>query len=306
MRSRPRWRWLGLALLSLLAISCGKSPESSDVPVAAGTGSSALEKAFTVKGVVREVPPDHRTLVIRHEEIPGYMPRMTMELTLLNPEEATNLTAGDEIEFRLVARSDDHFIDRVRRLGTKVADAALVAPSPVKVEAELRPGDELPDFGMLMEDGKVERLAGYRGKAVAFTFFFTRCPLPDFCPRMNKNLAEARKILAASSEAPTNWMILSVSFDAEFDRPAVLALHAKTYRGEDSGGWRFGAMDPKDLTALAPRLDLLIVKETGSFSHNLRTVVVDTQGRIFKQFDGNQWTADELADAIRGAATGKR
>jgi cytochrome oxidase Cu insertion factor (SCO1/SenC/PrrC family) len=37
-------------------------------------------------------------------------------------------------------------------------------------------------------------------------------------------------------------------------------------------------------------------------SHNLRTVVLDPRGKIFRQLDGNQWTPQQLADAIREAA----
>ncbi|MBL9134548.1 MAG: copper-binding protein [Verrucomicrobiales bacterium] len=292
----------GLGFLSLWVVSCGQ-PAGTEANVGAGGGS---ERSFQVKGVVREIPPARQTLVIRHEAIPGYMPRMTMELTLANTNEAAELVVGDEIEFRLVARAEDHFIDQIRRLGTRspVEAAAGSAVKPEGTDEELKPGDMLPDFGMLMENGTAARFSNHRGTAVAFTFFFTRCPLPDFCPRMNKNLADARRILLGSTEAPTNWMLLSLSFDAEFDRPAVLALHAKTYRGEQADRWLFGAVEAKDLAVLAPRLDLKITREAGSYSHNLRTVVVDAGGRIFRQFDGNQWTPGELADALRGAASG--
>lgn len=301
---------IGVALCAagMLLVSCGKSSESGGTAGGAAEANAAGEKSFTVKGVVREVPADPRTLVIRHEAIPGYMPKMTMELTLANTNEAAGLAVGDEIEFRLVARTDDHFIDRIRRLGTTSAPAVVTNASvqaPAAAE-ELKPGDAVPDFGLATENGAADRLSNHRGSAVAFTFFFTRCPLPDFCPRMNKNLAEARKILLEASDAPTNWLFLSLSFDPEFDRPALLSLHAKMYRGENADRWLFGAMDSKDLTMLAPRLDLKIIKEGGSYSHNLRTVVVDPQGRMFKQFDGNHWTSGELADAMRGAAAGKR
>lgn len=299
-------RALLVGILSLWLVSCGRSPESTDAGVEAGEG----EKSFRVKGVIREVPPELRTLVIRHEAIPGYMPRMTMELTLANTNEAAGLAVGDEIEFRLVARAEDHFIDQIRRLGTQSADVprsgTAVTTNAAMAGEELKPGDAMPDFGMQMENGETDRLSQHRGKAVVFTFFFTRCPLPDFCPKMNKNLAEARSLLLSSAEAPTNWLFLSLSFDPEFDRPAVLSLHAKTYRGENADRWLFGAIETRDLAELAPRLDLKIVREQGSFSHNLRTVVVDTGGRVFRQFDGNQWTPGELADALRGAAKSPR
>jgi len=142
-----------------------------------------------------------------------------------------------------------------------------------------------------------------QGRAVAFTFFFTRCPLPDFCPRMNQNLAATRRILLSNATSPTNWILLSLSFDPDFDRPEVLRAHGRTYRGEDPRNWLFAVADAETLRFLAPRIDLRLAREGGSISHNLRTVVLDTTGRISRQFDGNRWTAAELAAAVAEAAT---
>jgi protein SCO1/2 len=142
------------------------------------------------------------------------------------------------------------------------------------------------------------RFSDFRGKALAFTFFFTRCPLPDYCPRMNNNFKEARALLLSQPNTPTNWQFLCVSFDAEFDKPAHLANYAKMFRGDDEGRWLFASASPDALAELAPRLDLKVAREAGSFSHNLRTVVLDPQGRVHKQFDGNEWTPRQLADAL--------
>jgi len=170
------------------------------------------------------------------------------------------------------------------------------------VAPELKPGDALPDQEFLSETGSRVRLSDFRGRSLAFTFFFTRCPLPDYCPRMNKNFREARDLLLRLPDSPTNWQFLCVSFDAAFDQPAILAAYSKMFRGDNPDRWLFAAASPAALAELAPRLDLKVAREAGSFSHNLRTVVLDPQGRIFKQFDGNEWTAPQLAEAVAQAA----
>jgi len=146
------------------------------------------------------------------------------------------------------------------------------------------------------------RLADFRGHPVAFTFFFTTCPLPDYCPRMNRNFAEARSILATATNAPTRWQLLSISFDSGFDTPQRLASYAQVYRGNDSAHWLFLVASTNTLAGLAPKVDLSFWQEGGSFSHNLRTVVLNAQGKIFRQFDGNDWTPQQLANAITDAA----
>ena len=167
---------------------------------------------------------------------------------------------------------------------------------------ELKVGDALPDETLTAEDGRTIRLSDFHGRALAFTFFFTSCPLPDFCPRMNKNFAEARQLLTADTNAPANWQFLSISFDPTLDRPEVLGGYAGLYRAGDTNRWLFAVGETNALANLAPQLDLHFWREGGSISHNLRTVVLDTNGRITHQFDGNDWTAQDLANAIREAA----
>jgi len=155
---------------------------------------------------------------------------------------------------------------------------------------------------LIAEDGRQVQFSDFRGEAVAFTFFFTRCPLPTYCPLMNRNFAAARDLILSKPNAPTNWELLSISFDPEYDTPQVLASFGGFYRNGNPAHWLFAAATTKTLAALAPGLDLMVVHQGSSISHNLRTVVLDPKGRIYCQFDGNQWTPQELADALLSAA----
>jgi protein SCO1 len=56
-----------------------------------------------------------------------------------------------------------------------------------------------------------------------------------------------------------------------------------------------------EITAIGEQFGLSFWREAGSISHNLRTVVLDPKGRVFKIFPGNEWTAMMLADAMKQA-----
>ena len=137
---------------------------------------------------------------------------------------------------------------------------------------------------------------------MALTFFFTRCPLPNYCPLMNRNFAQTRKLLLANPKAPANWEFLSISFDPEFDQPGVLSSYAGFYRDNNADRWLFAAAPPATLAQLAPPLGLVVMRQDSNISHNLRTVVVDPQGRLYRQFNDNLWTPQQLAEAIRDAS----
>ncbi len=266
--------------------------------------ASPTEQVFDVRGVVRSVPEGGHTLVVRHEEIPDYMPAMTMELNVRDTNELTGLQRDDEITFQLVATADTHWIQNLKRIGRSATSAVVTnMPPGFQLVKELEPGDTVPDYSFVAEDGRTVHFSDFRGRAVAFTFIFTRCPLPDFCPRMGNNFAAARELLLTSAPAITNWQFISISFDPEHDQPEVLRDYAKFYRHENADRWLFTTASHEVLNKFGPELDLIVApEEGGSISHNLRTVVLDTQGRIQEQFNGNQWTVEALVDAIKQAA----
>ena len=260
--------------------------------------------SYPARGVIRELAADRKTATIRHEAIPGFMPKMTMTFTVLQPTELTGLQVGNSVAFRLHVTEDDHWIDGVRRQGQPGASApAPTGAKPSQVTApSLQPGDLMPELELLDEQGRTRNLREFRGHAVALTFIFSRCPLPNFCPRMSKHFSRARQQLLARPQGPTNWQFLSLSFDPEFDTPRVLTRYARTYRADNPDRWLFASVEPAVLDTLAPQLDFQFARTDGSFSHNLRTVVLDASGRIQRAFDGSDWTPDDLAAALTAGA----
>jgi protein SCO1 len=279
-------------LAGLLAAGC--KPNS-----VALANPPATNQTYAVRGVIQQIPPGRRHVTIKHEKIPGYMAAMTMDFSVRDTNTLAGFAAGDEITFTLVVTVDDDWIENLRRTG-KVGGVSG-PPGWRAVEPELAVGDTLPDYGFTSENGQLVKLSDFRGRAVAFTFFFTSCPLPEYCPRMNKHFAEAREILLRDTNAPANWQLLSISFDSSFDSPQILANYAEIYRGTNAGRWLFAVASSNTLASLAPKVDLNFWRENGSITHNLRTVVLDGGGKIFRQFDGNDWTPQDLADAIRDA-----
>jgi protein SCO1/2 len=287
----------GISLVLLAMVGC--KPESAEAPP--GTPAAAA-KIYEVRGVVQQIAADGRKATIKHEKIPGYMAAMTMDFSIRNTNELNGIAPNDEITFKLAVTETEDWIEDVRFVAhhiTEVTNGVFTFHVPTQ---QLKPGEMLPDYEFTSEAGKGVRLSTFRGSAVAFTFFFTACPLPEFCPRMNRNLAEARRLILAQTNAPMNWQLLSVSFDADFDKPEILGGYGSFYRGTDTNRWLFTVASTNTLAELAPKVGLNFWRDGGSISHNLRTVVLDVDGKIFQQFDGNDWTAQELADAIVAAA----
>src|SRR5712692_10376417 len=213
-------------LLACLALSC--RPHAPQA-VSTRTGSSTNLRVFMVKGVVKEVKPDGTSAVIKHEAIPDYMEAMTMPFNVMAPKELAGIEAGDEISFRLLVAEDESWIDHVIKRGKSARESAPSPPPPSSPVPSAAGRHPLLDYKFTNELGQAVSLNDFKGQALAYTFFFTRCPIPDFCPRLSKNFQEASQKLSTLPQAPTNWHLLSISFDTQFDTPAVLSAYARQY-----------------------------------------------------------------------------
>jgi protein SCO1/2 len=274
------------------------------VVTAPGVGSNT--NSYSATGVVEKIASDLRQITIHHQNIPNYMMEMTMDFSVRDTNELSGISPGDQITFTLVVTENDEWVGNIHRTGHIAAGATNTMSMPMEAShnmamPELKPGDPFPDYKLKAEDGREIHLSDFRGNALAFTFFFTRCPLPDYCPRMNNYFGETRKILSSDSNGPTNWQFLSISFDQKYDTPKVLRNYAGVYRGDDTNRWLFASASSNVLVDAAMHLELMVMRQGNSFAHNVRTVVLDPQGRYFKEFDDNQWTPQELADAITQA-----
>ncbi len=154
------------------------------------------------------------------------------------------------------------------------------------------------------ELGQAVSLSDFHGQALAVTFFFTRCPMPNFCPRLSKNFQEASQMLAADKTLPTNWHFLSVTFDPDFDTPAVLQAYGERY-GYDAGHWSFLTGPPAKVTELAHLSGVTMDPEGSLFSHNFRTLIIDAAGKLQMVFpmggDISEAIASEVRKAVRPA-----
>ena len=273
--------------------------------MAAKSSSSTNRQTFEVKGVIKELKPDGKTAVIKHEEIPNYMPAMTMPFVVKKTNELANLQAGDTVAFRMVVTDDDGWIENVVKTASAATNAAPVVESFRRVRDvdPLNPGDQMPDYRFVNELGKEVKLSDFKGQVVALTFIFTQCPYPLFCPKLSSNFSEAYKKLQANKTGVTNWHLFSLSFDVAHDTPSVLKTYAEKYE-YNPARWNFLTGEMIDVDAITEQFGMHFSRsKTGiGFDHNLRTVVLTPEGRVSEMLIGNEWKSDDLVLLIEQAA----
>ena len=254
---------------------------------------------YELRGQVLAVDPVRQELTIKHGDIRGFMPGMTMPFKVHDTKLLAGRTAGDLVTATLVVRDDAAYLSAV----TTTGHSALTEPPPVRTMDVLEDGAPVPDVRLIDDSGATRSLSDWRGRVLAVTFVYTRCPLPDFCVRMDRNFAAAQRAIVEDSTLRDRSALLSISFDPQNDTPAVLAEHARDV-GADARVWRFATGDAETVTRFAGRFGVSVFREgTGpeGLTHNLRTAVIKPDGTLSTILNGNDWTVSALLDAMRHA-----
>jgi protein SCO1/2 len=252
---------------------------------------------YSVHGILQSYDASRRQATISHEAIPGYMPAMTMPFDVGDPGALAGLAPGAALDFHLNVTPAAAWIDHIQP-GAQ-AGAAPFAHVQAAPAAELQPGDPMPDVAFVNQLGAPAALRDFRGRAVAITFIYLRCPLPNYCPLLNRNFQAAQALLN-QLEPGKPWSLLSVSLDPAHDTPEALQSFAQGFQAQPEH-WSFLSGPLESVRLLGNAVGLEFSDQGGVISHNLRTAVIDPAGRLRKVFKGNEWTPQELVAEVRAA-----
>jgi len=156
----------------------------------------------------------------------------------------------------------------------------------------------MPPFSLTNQNGERISLETFRGQPFLLTFVFTRCPVPNFCPRMSNNFEELQTSIKTGSDSLAKTLLLSVTLDPNYDTPKVLSDYA-AFHHADPGIWTFATGDEKVIDSLTRGFSVYRQTEGGTISHGLATALINRDGRIERIWRGNAWTPAEVTQAVQ-------
>lgn len=243
-------------------------------------------KHYKAQGIVLAVDRAGRTVTISHRAIPHYMEAMTMPFQAGPAEDLTRLAPGSRIDFQLRVSHASTSVRRIRVQQTKLDDIPLPKP-----EGKIAVGDAAPDFSLTDQDARAIKLSDFRGQVVALDFIYTRCPMPDVCPRLSANFARLQKRYASKI------VLLSITLDPEYDTPAVLTDYAHRWRA-DPHTWRFLTGAPEEIRKIAGHFGVIYWPEEGTLTHTASTAIIDRTGKLAALVEGSSFTSQQLLDLV--------
>jgi protein SCO1/2 len=286
---RPRLPWLALLILGFAEILA---------PTLAQAGTTN----YLVCGVLKGVKQAEHELIIAHEAIPNFMDAMTMPFIVKDAAMLANVAIGEKITCQLHLTETESWIDHIEQF-----DVSQSAPSrpPALAKSDFHPEvktnpaaasrskNPLRNYKFTNELGQPASLSDFQGQGIALTFFFTRCPIPEFCPRLSRNFEEVQRKLKGMANAPTNWHLISVTFDPAHDTAEVLKAYGASYQ-YDPAHWSFLTGPTNKIAELAQLCDVKFDPDNGFVNHNFRTLIIDASNRLQMVFP----TSGNLSESI--------
>jgi protein SCO1/2 len=267
-----------------------------------GRKATSTEHArhYDTRGFVQGFSPDRQTIEIQHEDVPGFMPSMTMSFSVRNRNEIADLKIGEAISFRMTVTDKELLVDQVKAISAKEVRVARQTAAPIPTSSDgkrLREGDTIPSFSVINQEGKPMTLEKFRGQPFVLTFIFTRCPIAKFCPLMSNNFAELQQAIKNGGGKLARTRLLSITLDPAFDTPEILKQYSANLKA-DPAIWTFATGEPKEVDPLIEAFSVYRQTEGGTISHGLATALISSEGTIKKIWRGNGWLPSEVTTQI--------
>lgn len=293
-------RYFILVLFSVLLFAACQRPGTSN------QNASAEAKRFSLKGKVTAVNREAKKATVDHGDVPGYMGAMQMEFPVRADWVWDDLTVGSEIRADLVIddAKGEYWLEN---LGIVSAPNSNQPPVPVD-DRFAQIGQEVPDFSLTNQDGKRISVKDFRGKALAITFIYIKCPLPEYCTKMSTNFSDLARQIKDDTSVKDRIRLLTISFDPERDTPAKLKEYGIGYYGKDIKPdfnlWQLAVGKDAEVKKIADFFGLryeVDASDKTQINHSLRTAVIAPDGKVTKIFSGNDWTPNDLLRELEEA-----
>lgn len=264
--------------------------------------AAAAQHRYPVSGMVLSLDRAHQSMIVSHSGIAGYMDAMTMEFRVPSLSVLAELHAGDAVAFTLVVDARNSRAEDIRVTKFDSTERDPVQADRLKLlsqlletsaAARLSPGDQVPSFTLTDQTNRPVTFSAFAGKVVTLNFVYTRCPLPDYCFRLSNNFGQLQKRFGPNA----GLVLLTVTFDPSNDRPDVLARYAQIWKADPSY-WHFLTGPPADIQRLCALFGVGYWPDEGLFIHSLHTAVIDREGKLVANLEGNRYTSQQLGDLV--------
>ena len=270
----------------------------------AASDAHAADK-HPVQGIVVKADSAHGVIVVSCDAIPGFMDAMVMPFKVSGHPDLKNFAPGTGVRFDMVEKGKADYAENLQVIEvsnyesepTEAGRLTFLAQTldPAAQEKIVKIGQPVPDFALIDQAHQATHLAQFKGKVVALTFAYSRCPNPNYCFRLSNNLAQVARRFKASSGR--DLILMTIVIDPAQDRDKALEKYADTWKANPAA-WRFLTGPIDDVRNVAALFGMNFWKDEAFLTHSFHTVVIDREGKLAANLEGNQFSAQQLGDVV--------
>lgn len=287
----------GFALVLLAGSACSRQDAAKEAP------AEPQEITYPLTGEILVVDREENRLLVQHDEIPNYMPAMTMEF-IASAGDVANAKEGQRIRAVLVPSDNGDFLlrniwpdDQVATANVNAGADALRQDTLIRGRGAYREvGEKLPDFSLYDQTGEVVQSSRFRGCQVMLNFIFTRCPVATMCPAATMKMMETQRL--AIKVGVETLELISITLDPEFDTPGVLRDYASA-RGIDTSNFSFLTGPERSIKDLLKQFGVIANFDESILKHTLTTLLISKDGKIIHRADGTLWEPRDFVTKMR-------
>ena len=263
-------------------------------------------KSYSVRGVVLKLNKPAKTMFVSSDAIPGFMEAMAMSYAVRDAKELDGIAPGSMIDFTLVVDDHTSYAENIRIHGFESIEQDPLAArrlklldqmdSPDGLAKSLEPGQHVPDFSLTDQSSHPVTLSQFAGKVVVVSFMYTRCALPNYCFRLSNHLGRLQKRF--SNQLGQDLILLSITFDPVHDQPEQLAEYGKIWHA-DPNSWHLLTGPVPDIQAVCRQFGMSFYPDEGLMIHSLHTAIIDRQGDLSANLEGNEFSSEQLGDLVQ-------
>ena len=293
---------LAVAAFACLVAGCGRAPAPGDSAPAAAKAPESERYALT--GEILRVETERKVLIVRHDEIKGYMPAMTMEF-LVSDGDFALARPGQRIRADMIPSKDGDF--RLERIwpDERSIEARTIATGAMQLRQDTHTrgknayrevGEGAPDFTLYDQEGRIVQGSRFRGRHIMLNFIFSRCPVPTMCPAATAKMITVQRL--AREAGVRDLELISITLDPANDTPGVLREYASV-RGIDTSNFSFLTGPEGAIRDLLTQFGVITQLQGDILQHTLATLLIDPQGRIAHRTDGSQWEPQDFVRRMK-------
>ena len=158
------------------------------------------------------------------------------------------------------------------------------------------------NYAFTDSSGRRVALADFRGKPLVVSFVYTGCT--QVCPTttrfLDRAVREARGVVGQDA-----FRVASIGFDVPSDNPVSMRVFARAQGIDGDARWALLVPDAATVAQLGRDFGFSWRDRSGAIEHIAQATILDAQGRIHAQVQGETFNLAMLVQPLRELALGE-